>query len=189
MTYRFFIALSILTVLVSTPLAADCWLDCDEEEQAAYAACDAIADPVLHAECVAWVFSDHITCLDACETGDDYQPTPGPWWPVSLNQGRCSVDGPGGLPLSPSVSSSPSGSADEPGKPVAVPSVGPDAQGMLETESVPEALHLLARALVRSLQVETVPLPEQERSDWQAVALLRPRMAAAGGLFEEQALR
>lgn len=189
MTYRFLIALSMLTLLVSVPLAADCWLDCGEEEQAGYAACDPIDDPVLYADCIFWVDSLYIECLDTCEFGFGNPSTPGPWSPVDWNQGRCSVKAPAGLQTSASVSSSLTGASDRSGVSVALPSVRADAQETLASESLPEAIRSKVSAMVRSLQVEALRVPEQEPSDRPAGDTGVPRIAAVENLLEKQTPR
>lgn len=188
MTYRFLIALSMLALLVSVPLGADCWLDCDEEEQAGYAACDSIDDPVLYADCIFWVDSLYIECLDTCEFGFGNPSTPGPWWPVDWNQDRCSVKAPAALQTNASVSSL-TGASDRSGMSVALPSVRPDAQETLASESLPEAIRSQVSAIVRSLQVEALRVPEQELSDRLAVDTGLSQIAEAEKLLEKQAPR
>lgn len=192
MTHRFLIALVILAALVATPLAADCWLDCDRAEEEAIAACDAYRNPVEYEKCVRWAMDDYYSCLDACEIGDEYRPYPGPWWLVHSNQGRCSVNGVGGLLFDVAFSSSLTGAADGPATPVAFSSVQPGAQGTLETESLPEAPHNREREMVHSLRartVQTLQVLEQDRPERQAVTVGKPLSATANGLLEKQALR
>ncbi len=189
MTYRFLIALATLTVLVATPLTADCWLDCDAAEEEAIAACDAFRDPVEYAQCVRWAMDDYYVCLDACEIGDEHSPSPGPWWPVDWNQGRCSVKAPGGLQTNASVRSSFTGASDSSGMSVALPSDQPDALATLASESLPEALRSQVSAMVRSVQVEAFRAPKQERSDQPAGDTGLRRVATVENLLEKPAPR
>lgn len=81
MKFKIVLIVVAIFTLGASPLFADCWLACDDAYAEAERACsDAYSDPADYAECEGWAADDYTTCLDSCEIGDEYSPTPGPWW-------------------------------------------------------------------------------------------------------------
>lgn len=164
MTFKSLILLTILAVFVASPLLADCWLDCDEAEQEALEACALISDPAENLECIRWATIDHITCLDACESGDDYWLAPGPWWVSQLDENRCSLGRGQMIPTSASFSGR---SIDSLRLLMSVKGAGghSESRTLAKTQQFPDPVYELAKTLIRSLRSESGNKQPQELAD------------------------
>lgn len=174
MTFRSLILLTILAVFVASPLLADCWLDCDDAEAAAIEACDAYSDPVEYRQCVRWAMDEYYACLDACEFGDDYWLSPGPWWVSQLDENRCSLGRGQMIPTNASFSGR---SVDSLRLLMSVKGAGghSESRTLAKTQQFPDPVYELAKTLIRSLRSESRNKQPPELVD-------RPKVAFAAAV-------
>ena len=160
-TFKSLILLTILAVFVASPSLADCWLDCDEAEREAIEACDAVSDPAEYVQCIHYAESEYITCLDSCESGDDYWPSP---WVSQLDENRCSLGGGQMIPTNASFSGR---SVDSLRLLMSVKGTGDHSESrtLAKTQQFPDPVYELAKTLIHSLRSESGNKQPQELAD------------------------